>query len=53
MNVFELEQTMHQWNNLTDTPTRVIFLLVPCQKPVINGVEVAESGVPEKFLPAR
>lgn len=48
----DCEQTMHQWNNLTDQPTRVIFLLVPSQKPLVNGIQVAESGVPGKYLPA-
>lgn len=48
----DCEQTMHQWNNLTDQSTRVIFLLVPSQKPLVNGIQVAESGVPGKYLPA-
>ncbi|KAF5563959.1 cupin domain-containing protein [Fusarium phyllophilum] len=38
------------WNNLTDKPARVIFVLLPSEK-TVNGVNVSEAGVPEKYLP--
>ncbi|KAH7235401.1 hypothetical protein BKA59DRAFT_407077 [Fusarium tricinctum] len=44
------QATLHQWNNLTDKPARVIFVLLPSQK-TVAGVDVTETGVPEKYLP--
>ena len=41
---------MHQWNNLTEKPARMIFVLLPSQK-TVNGVDVSEIGVPEEYLP--
>ncbi|KAF5560170.1 hypothetical protein FNAPI_4338 [Fusarium napiforme] len=38
------------WNNLTDKPARLIFVLLPSEK-TVNGVNVSETGVPEKYLP--
>ena len=43
-------KTVHQWNNLTERPTRMIFVLLPSQK-TVHGVDVSEIGVPEKYLP--
>ncbi|KAF4339360.1 hypothetical protein FBEOM_6774 [Fusarium beomiforme] len=43
-------KTLHQWNNLTEKPARVIFVLLPSEK-IVNGVNVSETGVPEKYLP--
>ncbi|KNB12474.1 hypothetical protein FOXG_12067 [Fusarium oxysporum f. sp. lycopersici 4287] len=44
------QATLHQWNNLTDKPARVVFVLLPSEK-TVNGVNVSETGVPEKYLP--
>ncbi|KAJ4246087.1 hypothetical protein NW762_013832 [Fusarium torreyae] len=44
------QATLHQWNNLTDKPARLIFVLLPAEKKA-NGVDVTEVGVPEKYLP--
>ncbi|RSL54841.1 hypothetical protein CEP54_009695 [Fusarium duplospermum] len=44
------QATMHQWNNLTDKPARVIFVLLASEK-TVNGVDVSEVGVPAKYLP--
>ncbi|RBQ80949.1 hypothetical protein FVER14953_10645 [Fusarium verticillioides] len=44
------QATLHQWNNLTDKPARLIFVLLPSEK-TVNGVNVSETGVPEKYLP--
>lgn len=41
---------MHQWNNLTNKPARVIFVLLASER-TVNGVDVGEVGVPEKYLP--
>ncbi|KAF5573708.1 hypothetical protein FPCIR_13882 [Fusarium pseudocircinatum] len=38
------------WNNLTDKPARLIFVLLPSEK-TVDGVNVSEAGVPEKYLP--
>ncbi|KAL5610551.1 hypothetical protein FOBRF1_006668 [Fusarium oxysporum] len=38
------------WNNLTDKPARLVFVLLPSEK-TVNGVNVSETGVPEKYLP--
>ncbi|KAK2668324.1 RmlC-like jelly roll fold [Fusarium oxysporum f. sp. vasinfectum] len=38
------------WNNLTDEPARVVFVLLPSEK-TVNGVNVSETGVPERYLP--
>ncbi|KAH6961789.1 hypothetical protein EDB81DRAFT_670552 [Dactylonectria macrodidyma] len=43
--------TIHQWNNLTDKHVRVLFVLLPSQKKTVDGVDVSEEGVPEKYLP--
>ncbi|KAF5642465.1 cupin domain protein [Fusarium tjaetaba] len=43
-------KTLHQWNNLTDKSARLIFVLLPSEK-TVNGVDVSETGVPEKYLP--
>ncbi|KAF4548400.1 Hypothetical protein D9617_28g065060 [Elsinoe fawcettii] len=45
------QATMHQWNNVTDKPARIAFILMPSEKPVLNGVVVGEAGVPQQFLP--
>ncbi|KAI0973194.1 hypothetical protein F4678DRAFT_428191 [Xylaria arbuscula] len=45
------QATMHQWNNNTNKPIRVLFILLPSEKPDVDGVEVGESGIPEKFRP--
>ncbi|KAF5607444.1 cupin domain-containing protein [Fusarium pseudoanthophilum] len=44
------QATLHQWNNLRDKPARLIFVLLPSEK-TVNGVNVSETGVPEKYLP--
>ncbi|KAF5962600.1 hypothetical protein FBULB1_14003 [Fusarium bulbicola] len=44
------QATLHQWNNLTDKPARLIFVLLPSEK-TVKGVNVSETGVPEKYLP--
>ncbi|KAM0241484.1 hypothetical protein ACHAP5_007523 [Fusarium lateritium] len=44
------QATLHQWNNLTDKPARMIFVLLPSEK-TVAGVDVSEAGVPEQYLP--
>ncbi|KAF4544015.1 Cupin RmlC-type [Lasiodiplodia theobromae] len=39
--------TMHQWNNPTDKPTRIIFVLLPAKPPVVEGAELGDSGLPK------
>jgi hypothetical protein len=40
---------MHQWNNRTDSIARVIFVLLPASSIKINGIDLADEGIPEKF----
>ncbi|KAE9574302.1 hypothetical protein CGCF415_v015481 [Colletotrichum fructicola] len=47
------QATMHQWNNVSDKPARIIFVLLPGQKTTKDGVDVTEKGVPAELLPKR
>ncbi|KAG7406761.1 hypothetical protein Forpe1208_v014193 [Fusarium oxysporum f. sp. rapae] len=44
------QATLHQWNNMTDKPARLVFVLLPSEK-TVSGINVSETGVPEKYLP--
>ncbi|KAH7134863.1 hypothetical protein B0J11DRAFT_424625 [Dendryphion nanum] len=44
------QATMHQWNNHTDKPCRMIFALLPSEAAVgPNGEELGDFGVPKAF----
>ncbi|KAI9037631.1 cupin domain-containing protein [Aspergillus affinis] len=42
------QATMHQWNNPTEKPTRVIFVLLPSE-PFVVGDALGDEGIPEAF----
>jgi quercetin dioxygenase-like cupin family protein len=51
--------TMHAWKNLSETEwARIAFVLIPCEKPVVEGKEVGENmemvepGLKEVFVGA-
>lgn len=44
---------MHQWNNVSDKPARIIFVLLPGQKKTKDGMDITEKGVPTEMLPKR
>ncbi|KAL2795239.1 hypothetical protein BJX66DRAFT_302109 [Aspergillus keveii] len=45
------QATMHQWNNLTDKPCRIVFVLMPSQAPEANGKELEDYGFPAQYKP--
>ncbi|KAF4815596.1 hypothetical protein CGCSCA5_v006982 [Colletotrichum siamense] len=47
------QATMHQWNNVSDKPARIIFVLLPGQKKTKDGMDITEKGVPTEMLPKR
>ncbi|KAF5517924.1 hypothetical protein CGCA056_v011334 [Colletotrichum aenigma] len=47
------QATMHQWNNVSDKPARIVFVLLPGQKKTKDGMDVTEKGVPTEMLPKR
>ncbi|KAF4855873.1 hypothetical protein CGCSCA4_v000840 [Colletotrichum siamense] len=47
------QATMHQWNNVSDKPARIIFVLLPGQKKTQDGMDITEKGVPTEMLPKR
>ncbi|KAK4936719.1 hypothetical protein LTR10_022443 [Elasticomyces elasticus] len=45
------QATIHQWNNNTDKPTRVVFVLLPSVAPEQNGKSLDDVGYPPEFKP--
>lgn len=37
--------TIHAWHNRTDQMTRMIFVLLPSEKVVVNGEELEETKI--------
>ncbi|KAL4881890.1 hypothetical protein BJY04DRAFT_227656 [Aspergillus karnatakaensis] len=45
------QATMHQWNNLTDHPCRIVFVLMPSEPPAADGQVLDDYGFPEQYKP--